>query len=55
MLPGNPNLVKSVTPYEMRKRFMGDLEAGIDLGEMMKKSIASNRLPYKNFAASLVG
>ena len=37
VLPGNPSLVRSVTPYEKRSEFLGDLGGGIGIDELMGK------------------
>ena len=37
VLPGNPSLVRSVTPYEKRGRFMADLGDGMGIDELMSK------------------
>ena len=37
VLPGNPSLVRSVTPYGQRSEFMGDLGGGMGIDELMGK------------------
>ena len=37
VLPGNPSLVRSVTPYENRNEFLGDLGDGMGIDELMGK------------------
>ena len=37
VLPGNPSLVGSVTPYGKRSEFMGDLGGGMGIDELMGK------------------
>lgn len=37
VLSGNPSLVKPVTPYEGCDGFVGDLESGLEIGEMFDK------------------
>ena len=37
VLPGNPSLVRSVTPYGKRNEFMGDLGGGMGIDELMTK------------------
>ena len=37
VLPGNPSLVRSVTPYGKRSEFMGDLGGGMGIDELMVK------------------
>lgn len=37
VLPGNPSLVRAVTPYAKRDRFMSDLAHGASIDELMAK------------------
>ena len=37
VLPGNPSLVRSVTPYGKRDGFLGDLSGGMGIDELMGK------------------
>ncbi len=37
VLPGNPSLVRSVTPYRKRDEFLGDLGGGMGIDELMGK------------------
>lgn len=37
VLPGNPSLMRSVTTYEKRDRFMSDLGDGMSIDELMAK------------------